>query len=134
MSCIILDLELVDKNVIKVLGVFVDGRVQRYSFRPPKKYNPTKQSFWCTRNIDRIVWNSRRLDYSELPNILPRDAENSRILASLMDKGWKILMIRAVPKFKISLMKKCGFARVTHSDTRRHFTVQSAMENCLVFG
>ena len=34
MSCIALDTELTDKNVIKELGVFIDGKVQGYSFRP----------------------------------------------------------------------------------------------------
>ena len=43
-------------------------------------------------------------------------------------------MTMAVPNFKISLMKKCGFARVTHSDTRGHFIVQSARCSCLVTG
>ena len=71
MSCIVLDIELTDKNVIMELGVFTDGKVQGYSFRPPKKYKPTKQAFWCKRNLHGIVWNSGRLDYSELANVLP---------------------------------------------------------------
>ena len=40
----------------------------------------------------------------------------------------------AVPKFKVSLVIKYGLARVTHSDTRPHFTVQSARQNSLVTG
>ena len=72
MSCILLDTELADKGVFKELGVFVDGKVQGYSFRPPKKFKPKKQAFWCTRNLHRIVWNPGCLDYSELSNILPR--------------------------------------------------------------
>ena len=43
-------------------------------------------------------------------------------------------MITAVPKFKISLLKNIGFARVTHSDTRPYFTVQSGRQNCFVTG
>ena len=35
MSCIVLDIELADKNLYKDLGVFIDGKVQGYSFRPP---------------------------------------------------------------------------------------------------
>ena len=72
MSCIVLDIGLADKNVFKELEVFIDGKVQGYSFRPPKKYKPTKQTFGCTRNMHGIVWNRGRLDYSELSNILPR--------------------------------------------------------------
>ena len=72
MSCILLDMGLTDKNVIKDLGVFIDGKVQGHSFRPPQKYKPTKQAFWCTRNLHGIVWNSGRLDdYGELSEILP---------------------------------------------------------------
>ena len=74
-SCIVLDSELADKNVTKKLGVFIDGNVQGYSFRPPKKYKPTKQAIWCTRNLHGDVWNGGSLDWSELPNILPRDVK-----------------------------------------------------------
>ena len=39
----------------------------------------------------------------------------------------------AVPEFKISLMKNCGSARVTHSDTRSYFRVQIANKSvCLL--
>ena len=72
MSCIVLDIELADKNIYKQLGVLVNVKVQRYSFCLPKKYKPTNQAFSCTTNSHGIVWNSGRLDYSELANILPR--------------------------------------------------------------
>ena len=42
MSCIALDIERADKNVIGELGVFNDGNDQVYSFLPPIKYKPTK--------------------------------------------------------------------------------------------
>ena len=89
MSSVELDIELADKNVFKEMGVFIDGKVQGHSFQPPKKQKPTKQAFWCTRNLHRIVWNSGRLDYSELSNILPRaekfakGTEKFKILANL---------------------------------------------------
>ena len=35
-----LEIELADKNLIKELGVFGDGKVQGYSFCPPKITNP----------------------------------------------------------------------------------------------
>ena len=66
MSCIVLDIELAEKDVKKELGVFIDGSVKGHSFRPPKKYKPTKQAVWCTRNLHGIVWNDGHLDYSEL--------------------------------------------------------------------
>ena len=45
MSCIvldILDIELTDKNVIKELGLFIDGSVQGFSFFPRKTFKPNK--------------------------------------------------------------------------------------------
>ena len=55
MSCIVLDIELADRNGLKKLGVFKDGKVQGSLFCPPKKYLPTKQAFgeqktWVTQN------------------------------------------------------------------------------------
>ena len=71
MSCIVIDIGLANINVIKKLGVFVDGIVQGYSFCPPRKYKPTKQAVWCTKNLHGSVWNSGPSSYSELPNIFP---------------------------------------------------------------
>ena len=111
MSCIVLDIELTDQIFIKeYLGVVIDGKVQGYSFCPPKKYKPTKQAFCCTRNLHGIVWNSARLDYSELSNILSRavkvnilqkEQKNAMILAMYWINSWKIWMITAVPQFKM---------------------------------
>ena len=121
MSGIVLDIELADKNVIEELGVFIGGNVQVYSFRPPEKYKPTKEAVWCTRNLHGIVCSSGRLNYSELPNNVPSDVkgehfaketERCKILGSLMGKEVENLKDHGCPK--ISLMKKCGFVRVTH--------------------
>ena len=58
-------------------------------------HKPTKQAFWCTRNLQGIVWNSNRLDYIELSNILTgavkgeyfaKGLEKSKILGILLDK------------------------------------------------
>ena len=42
MSCIVLNIELADKNVVRKLGGLIDGKVQGYTFRPPEKKKPTK--------------------------------------------------------------------------------------------
>ena len=106
MSCTVLDIELADKNVIKELRVFTDGKVQGYSFRP-KKYKPTKQAFWCTRNLHINVWNIGHLDYSELSIIFPRavkgeyftkGTEKCKILGNLLDKEVKNLEDHDGPK------------------------------------
>ena len=43
MSCIVLDIELTEKNIIKELGLFIDGSVQGFSFCPPKTFKPNKR-------------------------------------------------------------------------------------------
>ena len=139
---IVLDNELADKNVIRKLGVFIDGNVQGYSFRPPMRYQSTKQAFCCSRNLHERLCNSGCLYYRELAKFLPRAVrdecfskrKNTSFLAIYWIRRWKIWKIMPVPMFKISLMKKCEFVRVTHSDKRRHFTVESAAQNCLLTG
>ena len=48
MSCVVLDVELTDKNVIKELELFIDGSVQGFSFRRPKAFKPNKQTLDLT--------------------------------------------------------------------------------------
>ena len=107
MSCPVLDIELADRNVMKELGVLIEGKVREYSFRSPKNYKLTKQAFWCTRNLHGIVRNSGRLVYSELPNLLPRNVngvyfakgtEKCKLLASLMDKEAENLDDQVCPR------------------------------------
>ena len=139
---IVLDNELADQNNFRELGVFVDGKIQGHSFRPPRNYEPTKQAFWCTKNAQNCV-EQGRLNYSELANNLSRAVkseysakrtENCKILGNLLDKEAEYWKTIAVLKIKISLIKKSGFVRVTHSDTRPHVTVQIARQKCLVTG
>ena len=60
-SCIILDFQLTENNVIIELGVLIDGKVQGYSFRPPKYINPQNERFGaqkaCTELCGTVdVW------------------------------------------------------------------------------
>ena len=64
MSLIMLDIELAVKNVGKELGVYIDGQVVGYSVTPPKHYQPTHQTLWCTQSSHKIDWKSGSLDYS----------------------------------------------------------------------
>ena len=66
MSCIVLDIELTDKNIIKELGLFIDGSIQGFSFCPPKTFKPNKQTTWNTRQIHGIAWSSGNLDYEKI--------------------------------------------------------------------
>ena len=94
-SCIVLDAEFADINVTNKLGVLIDENVQGYSFCPPRKYKSPKQTDWCTKNLNRIVWSKGRLNYLERPNNLYGDVksghfakrtENGTVLGSLMGK------------------------------------------------
>ena len=62
-------------------------------------------------------------------NTLQKEQKNARFFAFYWIKRSKIWKITALPKFKISLMKKIDFARVTPLDTRPHFTVRSVKQN-----
>ena len=61
MSCLVLDIDLADENVIKELEFSIVSKVQGHLFRPPKTYKPTKQAFilqeTCTDLCRRVdVW------------------------------------------------------------------------------
>ena len=66
MSLIVLDIELTEKNVIKELGLFIDGSVQGFSFCPPKTFKPNKQTTWNTNHLHGIAWKSGKLEYEKL--------------------------------------------------------------------
>ena len=70
MSLIVLDIELAEKNIVKELGVFIDGQVLGCSFKPPKNYQPTPQTLWCTKNLHKIDWKSGALDYDRINTML----------------------------------------------------------------
>ena len=65
MSLIVLDIELTEKNVIKELGLFMDGSVQGFSFCPPKTFKLNKQT-WNTNHLHRIPWSSAKPEYEKL--------------------------------------------------------------------
>ena len=143
MSCIVLDVEIADERFIRELVVFIDENIQGCSFHPAKKYKPTKQAFWCTRNFHGILLISECLDHNELENILPRAAKwefvakrrkSARLLAFSRIESCKRWKIMALPKVKIlqKQMKKSRFARITHLDPRLHIIVQNAKRNDLL--
>ena len=86
MSLIVLDIELAEKNVVKELGVYSDGQVFGYSFKPSKNYEPTHQTLLCTQNLHKIDWKSGSLDYRRINTML---AELRQYRASTLQKDWK---------------------------------------------
>ena len=70
-------------------------------------YKPTEQALGCTKNLHGIVWNSGRLDYSELSNIPPRavkgeyfakGTEKFKILGNLLVEEVENLEDHGCPK------------------------------------
>ena len=66
MSLIVLGIELTEKNIIKELGLFIDGSLQGFSFCPPKTSKPNKQTSWNTKHLHGIAWSSGKLDYEKM--------------------------------------------------------------------
>ena len=66
MSLNILDIELTEKNIIKELGLCIDGSLQGFSFCLPKTCKPNKQTTWNTSHLHGTAWSSGKLDYDKL--------------------------------------------------------------------
>ena len=95
MSCIVLDIELTEKNINTELGLFADGSVEGFSFCPPKTFKPNKQTTWNTRHLYGIAWSSGKLDYDKLfavfydikvtnAEVFAKGLEKCRLLTSLL--------------------------------------------------
>ena len=66
MSLIVLDIVLTEKNMIKELGLCIDGSLPGISFCPPKTFKPNKQTPWNTKHLHGFAWSSGKLDYEKL--------------------------------------------------------------------
>ena len=107
MSLIVLDIELTDKNVIKELGLFIDGSVQRFSFCPPKTFKPNKQTTWITNHLQGIAWSSGKLEYEKLfpydikemnAEVFAKGFEKCRLLTRLLGQNVENLDDYGCPK------------------------------------
>ena len=111
MSCIVLDIELTEKNIIKELGLFIDGSVQGFSFCPPKTFKPNKHTTWNTRHLHGIAWSSGKLDYEKLfavfydikvinAEVFAKGLEKCRLLTSLLGQNVENLDDYGCPKIQ----------------------------------
>ena len=98
MSCIVLDIELTEKNIIEELGLYIDGSVQGFSFCPPKSFKPNKQTTWNTSRLHGIAWSSGKLDYEKLfavfydikvmnAEVFAKGLEKCRLLTNLLGRN-----------------------------------------------
>ena len=122
MSCIVLDIELTEKNIIKDLGLYIEGSVQGFSFCPTKSFKPNKQTTWNTSHLHGIAWSSGKLDYEKLFAVF----YDIRVMnAEVFAKG--ILLEKAKRTVR-------GCALVTLSDTKQGFTVPRGKQRCMEYG
>ena len=66
MSLIVLDIWLTEKNIIKELGLYIDGSLQGFSFCPTKTFTPNKQTTSNTSHLHGIARSSGKLAYEKL--------------------------------------------------------------------
>ena len=66
MYLIVLDIELTEKEIVKELGLYIDGSLQGFSFCPPRTCKPKKQTTWNTSHLLGSAWSSGKLDYDKL--------------------------------------------------------------------
>ena len=111
MSLIVLNIELTEKNIIKELGLFIDGSVQGFSFCPPKTFEPNKQTSWNTKHLHGIAWSSGKLDYEKLfavfydikvmnSEVFAKGFEKYRLLTSLLGQNAENLDDYGCPKIQ----------------------------------
>ena len=144
MSCIVLDIELTDKNVIKELGLFVDGSVRGFSFCPPKTFKPNKQTSWNTKHLHRNAWSSGKLDYEKLfavfydikvmnAEVSAKGFEKCRLWTNLLGRNQENLDDCGCPKNQV--LVKTDSLWICSSYTFRHKTrLHCAERKAKVYG
>ena len=111
MSLIVIDIELTEKNIIKELGLFIDGSLQGFSFCPPKAFKPNEQTSWNTKHLHGIAWSSGKLDYEKLfavfydikvmiAEVFAKGLEKCRLLANLLGQNVENLDDYGCPKIQ----------------------------------
>ena len=111
MSLFVLDIELTEKNIIKELGLFIDGSLQGFSFCPPKTFKPNKQTTRNTSHLHGIAWSSGKLDFENLfavfydievmnAEVFAEGFEKCRLFTRLLGQNVENLDDYACPKFQ----------------------------------
>ena len=144
MSCIVLDIELTEKNIIKELGLFIDVSVQDFSFCPPKTFNSNKKRTWNTRHLHGIAWSSGKLEYEKLfavfydikvmdAEVFAKGLEKCRLLTSLFGQNVEKLDDYGCPK--IQDLVKTGSLWICSNYPFRHKTrLYCAKRKAKVYG
>ena len=144
MFCIVLDIELTEKNVIKELGLFIVGSVQGFSFCPPKTFKPNKQTTWNTRHLHGIAWSSGKLDYGKLfavfydikvmnAEVFAKGLEKCRLLTNLLGQNVEKLEDCGCPKIQ-NLVKTDSLWNCSSYPSRHKTTLHCAERKAKVYG
>ena len=137
MSCIVLDIELNEKNIIKELGLFIDGSLQGFSFCPPKTFKPKKQTTWNTIHLHGIAWSSGKLEYEKIfavsyriklmnAEVFAKGLEKCRLLTNLLAGNVETLDDYGCPK--IQDLVKTDSSWICSSYPLRHKTTLRCAE------
>ena len=111
MSCIVLDIELTEKNKSEEPGLYNDGSLQGFSFCAPKSFKPNKQTTWNTSHLHGIAWSSGKLDYEKLfavfydiramnAEVFAKGLEKYRLLTNLLGRNAENLDDYGCPKIQ----------------------------------
>ena len=111
MSLIVLDIELTETNIIKKLGLFIEGSLQGFSFCPPKTSKTNKQTTWNTIHLHGIAWSSGKLDDEKLfavfydikvmnAEVVAKGLEKCRLLTNLHGQNLENLHDSGCPKIQ----------------------------------
>ena len=87
MSCLVLGIELTEKNITMELRHFIVCSVQGFSFCPPKTFKPNKQTTWNTNHLYGIAWSEEKLDYEKLFAVFyDKKVMNAELFAKGLEK------------------------------------------------
>ena len=140
MFLIVLDIELTEKNIIKELGLFIDGSLQGFLFCSPKTFKPNKNTTSNISHLRGIAWSSGKLDYEKLfavfydikvmnADVFAKGLEKCRLLTSLLGQNVKNLEDYGCPKnqdlVKTDSLWICSSYPSRHK-TRLHCTERTA--------
>ena len=144
MPLIVLDMELTEKNIIKELGLLIDGSLQGFSFCPPKTFKPNKRTSWNTKHLHGIAWSSGKLDYEKLfavfydikvmnAEVFAKGLEKCRLVTNLHGQNVENLDDYGCPK--IQDLVKTDSLLICSSYTFRHKTrLRCAEKKTKVYG
>ena len=120
MSCIVLDIELTEKNIIRELGLYIDRSAQGFSFFSPKSFKPNKQTTWITSHLHGIAWSSGKLEYEKLfavfydirvmnAEVFAKGLKKCRVLTNLLGRNVENLDDFGCPKIQDVVKTDCSW-------------------------